>query len=129
LTEHPRQFGNRSFHPYIQTDFSESQLEFITSPVTSIHETHRWLSALHDVALRTIPEDEYIWPMSMPVTLPEEEAIPVANLEKREDVDYRHYLAEKYGKTKQMLSGVHYNFEFDKEFIERLYQNQTDILN
>ncbi|MDZ7833998.1 MAG: hypothetical protein U5K84_00235 [Alkalibacterium sp.] len=27
LTAHPDRFGNRSHHPYIQTDFSESQLE------------------------------------------------------------------------------------------------------
>lgn len=29
-TPHPAVFGNRSYHPYIQTDFAESQLELIT---------------------------------------------------------------------------------------------------
>lgn len=127
LTDHPKQFGNRSFHPYIQTDFSESQLELITPPVNSIHETHRWLSAIHEVTLRTMADDEYIWPMSMPVVLPKENDIPIAKLDKIEDVNYRNHLAEKYGKNKQMLSGVHYNFEFDKHFIDELYHNQTDI--
>ena len=31
-TPHPECFGNRSYHPYIQTDFAESQLELITPP-------------------------------------------------------------------------------------------------
>ncbi|MEG0497440.1 MAG: bifunctional glutamate--cysteine ligase GshA/glutathione synthetase GshB [Carnobacterium sp.] len=126
LTKHSIDFGNRAFHPYIQTDFSESQLELITPPLNSIHETHRWLSAIHDVALRTIPKNEFIWPMSMPVVLPEESIIPIADLDNHEDVAYRRHLAEKYGKNKQMLSGVHYNFELDKEMMKQLYLNQTD---
>ena len=31
-TPHPAVFGNRAYHPYIQTDFAESQLELITPP-------------------------------------------------------------------------------------------------
>ena len=129
LTKHPADFGNRTFHPYIQTDFSESQLELITPPLNSIHETHRWLNAIHDVTLRTIPKDEFIWPMSMPVALPEESNIPIADLDNHEDVAYRKHLADKYGKNKQMLSGVHYNFELDKEMMKQLFLNQTDYSN
>ncbi|WP_034550657.1 bifunctional glutamate--cysteine ligase GshA/glutathione synthetase GshB [Carnobacterium funditum] len=129
LTEHSTQFGNRSFHPYIQTDFSESQLELITPPLNSISETNRWLSAIHDVVLRTISKDEFIWPMSMPVVLPEESIIPIANLDSEKDVAYRKHLADKYGKNKQMLSGVHYNFELDKEMIKQLYLNQTEYVD
>ena len=29
-TDHPAIFGDRSYHPYIQTDFSETQTEMIT---------------------------------------------------------------------------------------------------
>ena len=29
-TSHPKAFGSRNFHPTIQTDFSEQQLELIT---------------------------------------------------------------------------------------------------
>lgn len=35
-TPHPAVFGNRSYHPYIQTDFAESQLELITPPQKSL---------------------------------------------------------------------------------------------
>lgn len=129
LTKHPKTFGNRSFHPYIQTDFSESQLELITPPLDSIGETNRWLNAIHDVTLRTIPKDEFIWPMSMPVVLPEASTIPIAELDDERDVAYRKHLADKYGKNKQMLSGIHYNFELDKEMMKQLYLNQTDYTN
>ena len=55
VTEHPKCFGNRSYHPYIQTDFAESQLELITPPNKKIEDTLRWLSAIHEVVLRSLP--------------------------------------------------------------------------
>ena len=63
---HPKAFGNRRFHPYIQTDFAESQLELVTPPMKKLEDTLRWLSAIHEVTLRTLPEDEFIFPFSMP---------------------------------------------------------------
>ena len=33
---HPRQLGSRTIHPYLQTDFTESQLEVITDPNPNI---------------------------------------------------------------------------------------------
>ena len=85
-TEHPKAFGNRSFHPYIQTDFAESQLELITPPNKKLSDTLRWLSAIHEVVLRTLPENEYIFPFSMPAGLPPENQIKVAQLDNLEDV-------------------------------------------
>ena len=63
-TPHPKAFGSRSYHPYIQTDFAESQLELITPPNKKIEDSLRWLSAIHEVVLRTLPDDEYIFPSS-----------------------------------------------------------------
>ena len=40
---HPKAFGNRCFHPYIQTDFAESQLELVTPPMKKLEDTLRWL--------------------------------------------------------------------------------------
>ena len=65
-TPHPTVFGNRSYHPYIQTDFAESQLELITPPNGKLEDSLRWLSAIHEVVLRSLPEQEYIFPFSMP---------------------------------------------------------------
>lgn len=127
-TDHPEALGSRSHHPYIQTDFSEVQLELITPPLDSSKSIQRWLSALHDVTYHSMNEEELIWPLSMPGMLPEEQQIPIAKLENRADVAYREYLADVYGKKKQMQSGIHVNFEFDQAFIESLYQKQTEIV-
>ncbi|MEE3608405.1 bifunctional glutamate--cysteine ligase GshA/glutathione synthetase GshB [Avibacterium paragallinarum] len=123
-TEHPTVFGNRSYHPYIQTDFAESQMELITPPQKNLEDSLRWLSAIHQVVLRSIPEDEYLFPLSMPAGLPPEDKIQVAQLDNPEDVAYREHLVKSYGKNKQMVSGIHYNFQLDPEFIQALFKLQ-----
>lgn len=121
LSDHPAEFGSRSYHPYIQTDFSESQLELVTPAVDSLDEAYRQLIALHDVTLRTIPEDEWLWPFSMPSVLPEEEDIPIVKVNEQEEITYREGLAEKYGKRKQMISGIHFNIALSTSFIKALH--------
>ena len=123
---HPQAFGNRRFHPYIQTDFAESQLELVTPPMKKLEDTLRWLSAIHEVTLRTLPEDEFIFPFSMPAGLPSEEHIKVAQLDNQEDVAYREHLVQSYGKYKQMVSGIHYNFQIDPKFIDALFHAQNE---
>ncbi|MDG2940965.1 bifunctional glutamate--cysteine ligase GshA/glutathione synthetase GshB [Exercitatus varius] len=128
-TEHPKAFGKRSFHPYIQTDFAESQLELITPPNKKLEDTFRWLQTIHEVVLRTLPEDEFIFPMSMPAGLPPEKDIKVAQLENPEDVAYREHLVESYGAYKQMVSGIHYNFQLDPALINALFHAQNEYQN
>ena len=125
-SSHPKAFGNRRFHPYIQTDFAESQLELVTPPMKKLEDTLRWLSAIHEVTLRTLPENEFIFPFSMPAGLPPEEHIKVAQLDNHEDVAYREHLVQSYGKYKQMVSGIHYNFQIDPKFIEALFHAQNE---
>lgn len=119
-TPHPQNIGNRTGHPYIQTDFAESQVELITSPEKNAREVFRYLSAIHEVILRKMPENEYIWPLSMPGLLPKEEEIQVAQFDNPKDVAYREYLVGVYGKYKQMVSGIHYNYGFSQKFINAL---------
>ncbi len=126
-TAHPKAFGSRAYHPYIQTDFAESQLELITLPNKKLEDCLRWLSAIHEVVLRTLPEDEYIFPMSMPAGLPPADQIQVAQLENPEDVAYREHLVKSYGKNKQMVSGIHYNFQFDPELVKALFNAQSEV--
>lgn len=123
---HPKAFGNRRFHPYIQTDFAESQLELVTPPMKKLEDTLRWLFAIHEVTLRTLPEDEFIFPFSMPAGLPPEEHIKVAQLDNQDDVAYREHLVQSYGKYKQMVSGIHYNFQIDPKFIDALFHAQNE---
>lgn len=126
-TPHPKAFGNRRFHPYIQTDFAESQLELVTPPMKKLEDTLRWLSAIHEVTLRTLPDNEFIFPFSMPAGLPPEDQIKVAQLDNSEYVAYREHLVQSYGKYKQMVSGIHYNFQIEPKFIDALFyaQNET----
>lgn len=95
-TPHPSCLGARSFHPYIQTDFCEFQMELITPVAKSTTEARRFLGAITDVAGRSIATDEVLWPLSMPPRLKAEE-IQVAQLENDFERHYRNYLAEKYG--------------------------------
>ena len=119
-TDHPKVLEPRHEHPYIQTDFAESQIELITTPENSEKDVIRVLNAIHEVTLKNMPEDEYLWPLSIPAILPEVEDIKVAQFEKEWDIEYREYLVEKYGKYKQMVSGIHYNFQIDDTFMQQV---------
>lgn len=124
-TPHPKSFGSRSYHPYIQTDFAESQLELITPPNKKVEDSLRWLSAIHEVVLRSLPDDEYIFPLSMPAGLPPAEKIKVAQLDDPADVAYREHLVKSYGTYKQMVSGIHYNFQLNADLIQTLFKAQS----
>ncbi|VUW94477.1 bifunctional glutamate--cysteine ligase GshA/glutathione synthetase GshB [Streptococcus vestibularis] len=128
-TPHPSCLGARSFHPYIQTDFCEFQMELITPVAKSTTEARRLLGAITDVAGRSIASDEVLWPLSMPPRLKAEE-IQVAQLENDFERHYRNYLAEKYGTKLQAISGIHYNMELGKDLVEALFQesDQTDMI-
>lgn len=125
-TPHPAVFGNRAYHPYIQTDFAESQLELITPPNNKLEDSLRWLSAIHEVVLRSLPEQEFIFPFSMPAGLPPESAIQEAQLDNVGDVKYREHLSQNYGKYKQMVSGIHYNFQLSPEFVKAVFSLQNE---
>ena len=128
-TPHPSCLGARSFHPYIQTDFCEFQMELITPVAKSTTEARRFLGAITDVAGRSISKDELLWPLSMPPRIKAQE-IQVAQLENEFERHYRNYLAEKYGTKLQAISGIHYNMELGKDLVEALFKesNQTDMI-
>lgn len=129
-TPHPKKLGSRSFHPYIQTDFSETQIELITQVFDTNRGTLRQLSALHEVVLRSMEHNEELWPLSMPPALPIDDTnIVIAKLEDQGDINYRRYLAKVYGKRKQMVSGIHYNFEFSDELITLLFNEQDEYVS
>lgn len=120
-TDHPAQLGSRTFHPYIQTDFAESQMELITPVTTSVQEALNWLSALHEVAQRSLDEGERLWPLSMPGMFPAEEDVRVAQLENQKEVAYREHLVKVYGNRKQLVCGIHLNIGFSKEFFAKVF--------
>lgn len=122
LSDHPKTLGSRAHHPYLQTDFSESQPELVTPACDSLAHAFNWLYALHDVLNQSMSEDEFLWPFSMPNRLPEEQDIPIIRVEDQSAIDYRKRLAETYGKKLQMISGIHYNFSLTDDFIQALHK-------
>lgn len=123
LTDHPSAFGNKLHHPYITTDFAESQIEMITPPLGSIEAAYDKLVAIHDEVEKALG-DERLWPLSMPPRLPDEALIRIAQYddspEGRANAAYRDMLAQRYGKKMQMISGMHVNFSFKPELLEAI---------
>jgi glutamate--cysteine ligase len=122
-TPHPNVFGDKLKHPYITTDFSESQVEIITPPLPSINETLGFLETIHDLVSVEL-KDEFLWPQSIPPVLPSEEQIPIAQYQHlgKEEEEYRKKLANKYGRKKQALSGIHVNISLDENLLAQLHQ-------
>ncbi len=127
-TNHPTSISVNDDNPYIQRDFSETQMELVTPVTDSLEELFSYLSAIHDVAHLSMGENEMLWPLSMPPALPEkEEDIIIAKLKSPDSVLYRRYLSNSYGRRKQMISGIHFNFQFGDKLVSALFNLQSDI--
>ena len=123
LTPHPEIFGDKSSNPIVTTDFSESQLEIITQTYPSLEEAYNQFMLLSNLVNANLDDGEYMWFNSMPPILPCDDEIPVAEYKlDRKSQEYRINLAKKYGFKKQMISGVHFNFSFGDEFMEKLFE-------
>ena len=134
LTPHPPAFSNKEANPYITTDFSESQIEMVTPVQTTLREAHQCLTMLYQLVVSEL-DNEQLWPGSMPCGLKAGQEIPLAVFSESEKgrlaTAYRQYLAKKYGKERQLISGIHYNFSLSVSLIDKLYQNaapKTDRL-
>ena len=125
LTPHPKVFGDKMENPFITVDFSESQLEMITPPLKSITEVYSFLEKLHNTISINL-DNEYLWPQSVPPIIPDEEKIPIAIFQHSQDgkraEKYREMLSKTYGRSRQLLSGIHYNFSFDISFLKELHK-------
>lgn len=118
-TPHPKALGSALTHESITTDFSESLLEFITPPETRTDTTLEQLYDIHKFVHDNIG-DEWLWPMSMPCFIDDENDIPIAyfgesNVGKMKRI-YRAGLKNRYGSMMQAISGVHYNFSLPASF-------------
>ncbi|OEF97463.1 glutamate--cysteine ligase [Desulfuribacillus alkaliarsenatis] len=127
LTPHPPAFGSKLDNPIITTDFSECQLELVTPAYATIEQAQASLRSIQSQVDKEITKNkEYLWPLSMPPKLPDEQAIPIATFgdspEGKEREIYRQGLATRYGKKMQMISGIHYNYSLGEQLLEALYQ-------
>lgn len=132
LTPHSPLLGSPLTHPEITTDFSESLLEFITAPKSSVADVLTQLEDIHRFTYHSL-EDEYLWVNSMPCVLSRDDNIPVAqygssNVAKMKTV-YRRGLGHRYGRLMQTIAGVHYNFSLPEEFWRFLHEAEKSSLD
>lgn len=121
LTPHPKTLGIKDYHPYITTDFSESQIEMITPPMKTLQEAIDFMATLHDIVTENIGT-ELLWPQSLPPVLPSESEIPIAQFssENSAQEQYRRHIAEIYGTYRQLITGIHFNISFNSELLSKL---------
>ena len=111
-----------SLHPFpdnknIVYDFCENQTEINTDVAASAQEAERLL-IFHTYQIHkklvTMDVPEYLWPFSNPPFIRNEHDIPIAHDAKKAGYSksYREYLADRYGRYKMSLSGIHVNFSF-----------------
>lgn len=118
-TPHPSALGAPLTHPWITTDFSEALAEFITPPLSDMREALRFLCDTQRFVYSRL-EDELLWATSMPCMLAGEASIPIAqyggsNAGKMKRI-YRVGLGHRYGRTMQVIAGVHFNYSFNEAF-------------
>lgn len=116
LTPHPAALGSALTHPYITTDYSESQIELITGAHQGVQQCLDELTEVHQFVLRTLRAqgNEMLWASSMPCRLPTDETIPLArygssNVGRAKSI-YRMGLGHRYGRRMQTICGIHYNW-------------------
>lgn len=128
-TPHPEDFGSALTHPFITTDFSESLLECVTSPV---HCRQRLFNDLQNIlawvtqSLQKKSEPEFLWPYSMPYLETDEQVndVPIANYGNsnaaRMKRIYRKGLVSRYGNAMQLIAGIHYNISYPAKMLQQL---------
>ncbi|MCW8930709.1 MAG: glutamate--cysteine ligase [Gammaproteobacteria bacterium] len=123
-TSHPAALGAPLTHPFITTDYAEALLEFITPPSHSSSEALDFLNITESFVHQHL-NNEYLWSASMPCTLESEQDINIAyyghsNIGKMKTL-YRTGLGHRYGKSMQVIAGVHFNFSFSSSLWQQLY--------
>ncbi len=126
-TPHPTSLGSALTHPHITTDYSESLLEFITSPTHSVRGLMDQLETIHLFTEKSLG-DEILWNNSMPCTIHGSGEVPVAlygtSNRARMKTIYRIGLGHRYGRIMQTVSGLHFNYSLPTAFWTLLQQQE-----
>ncbi len=113
--------------PYIVRDYSESQTE-INTPVAPDAETALGYVQYHtDRILEKLseqPQKEFLWPFSNPPYIRDSDDIPIAVYfgDEAWKMEYRRYLAGRYGKYMMTFCGIHFNYSFDEALLKSDYE-------
>lgn len=118
-TDHPKVLGSALTHPWITTDYSESLIELITPPQERAPQALDFLLDIETFVYQHL-DNELLWTTSMPCVLNGENDIRIAeygtsNAGLMKHV-YRQGLAWRYGKTMQVIAGIHFNYSIAEDF-------------
>lgn len=129
-TRHPFPYDD-----HIVRDFCENQTEINTPVLKSAREAVESLNGYYQQIqkkLASLPNREYLWPFSNPPYIRDENDIPIAHFEggKASKTTYRKYLSDRYGRYKMTFSGIHVNFSFADELLEKDFavSKETDFI-
>ncbi|MCK4710887.1 MAG: glutamate--cysteine ligase [Gammaproteobacteria bacterium] len=130
---HPEAWGSALTHPQITTDFSEALAELITPPCNSVTEVIQSLDDIQNFIYRNL-DNEILWATSMPCVVEGETGIPLAKYgfsnAAQMKTAYRRGLGLRYGRSMQVIAGVHFNYSFSDEFWKQyqvLINNSDDL--
>jgi len=120
-TDHP--FNDK----HIGTDFCKNQVEVNTPVAHSPSEAVASLEKYHTVIEQTLAKmepREYLWSFSNPPYIVNEEDIHRASFDGEYDYknDYSRYISQKYGRYKMAFSGIHFNYSFADELLQREFE-------
>ncbi len=128
-TTHPSALGSALTHPYITTDYSEALIELITPPFTDMREALQFLCETQQFVYSKL-RDELLWATSMPCVVRGETSIPIARYGRSNPglmkTVYRRGLGYRYGRTMQVIAGVHFNYSFPDGFWRLLQDFEGD---
>jgi len=118
-TPHPDVLGASLTHPYITTDYSEALTELITPPFDNVTSALEFLRDTQAFVYQHLG-DEILWATSMPCVVAGETSIPIAKYGTSNPglmkTVYRRGLGHRYGRTMQVIAGVHYNYSLPESF-------------
>jgi len=126
---HPAALGSALTNPYVTTDFSEALTEMITPPCGSIGEALAYLDEIQQFVYSRL-DNEILWSASMPCVVEGGGSIPIAeygnsNVGLMKKI-YRRGLGYRYGRTMQVIAGVHFNYSFSESFWSMYQQLESD---
>ena len=126
---HPPALGAALTNRYITTDYSEALTELITPPLPNVEAAMAFLADTQKFVYSHL-EDELLWSSSMPCIVTGGENIPIAeygtsNAGVMKTV-YRRGLGHRYGRTMQVIAGIHFNYSLPESFWPVFQQAEGD---
>ena len=124
-TPHPEALGAPLTHPRITTDFAEALLELITDPFEAPEAALEQLREMLAVSCDALAPGEALWVASMPGCPADERDIALAHYgtssSGRMKALYRSGLSHRYGRCRQIIAGLHFNFSLPDAFWQRYH--------